>query len=66
MRANSVVAEVRQASTLAEVRQVKRIEGAKSFYRIRVGDYRIGFQLIGDTVRFLCLLDRKEIYRNFP
>ncbi|HMP82104.1 MAG TPA: type II toxin-antitoxin system RelE/ParE family toxin [Verrucomicrobiota bacterium] len=35
-------------------------------YRIRVGDYRIGFVFEQSVMTFVRSLDRKEIYRYFP
>ncbi|NET50360.1 MAG: type II toxin-antitoxin system RelE/ParE family toxin [Merismopedia sp. SIO2A8] len=37
-----------------------------SFYRIRIGDYRIGIIAKGDLVSFIRVLHRREMYRNFP
>lgn len=38
------------------------------FYRIRVGDYRIGLRIDGDAkqIKLLRVLHRREIYRRFP
>ena len=44
----------------------KKLVGAKDYYRIRVGDYRIGFKIDGSTVIFMRALHRKEIYKYFP
>ena len=65
-RFERVLDEMRNARELNEVRNLKRLKGSRSFYRIRVGDYRLGFELIGGSVRFLRCLPRKEIYRQFP
>jgi mRNA interferase RelE/StbE len=42
--------------------------GYKSFYKIRVGSYRIGLQIDTEThlVEFMRVLHRREIYRKFP
>ncbi len=46
---------------------MKKMEGHKKFYRIRIGDYRIGIELEEDTtLRFIIIADRKEIYKKFP
>jgi mRNA interferase RelE/StbE len=38
-----------------------------SYYRIKVGDYRIGFELSNDSeVCLIPVLHRKEIYSKFP
>jgi mRNA interferase RelE/StbE len=39
---------------------------ADTFYRVRIGDYRIGLELAGDELIFVRCLHRKEIYRYFP
>lgn len=42
------------------------LKANKPFYRIRVGDYRIGFMLDNDILVFMRVLHRKDIYRYFP
>ena len=53
-------------SNLNEVRNLKRLRGADNAYRIRVGDYRVGFIFEHDTIVFARVLNRKELYRYFP
>ena len=43
-----------------------KLEGYDSYYRIRVGDYRIGVKIENDVWVFMRVLHRKEIYRYFP
>lgn len=62
----AVILEIERAENLGVVRNVKRISGPGNYYRIRVGDYRIGFELVGDTVYLTRCLHRREIYRAFP
>ena len=57
---------VRDALTMHDIRKLKKLKGYKFFYRIRVGDYRIGVTIIGDTVTFLKCLPRKDFYKHFP
>ena len=47
----------------------KRMEGQKSgenYYRIRVGDWRIGIECIHPDVTLLRILSRGSIYKSFP
>ncbi|HAO10876.1 MAG TPA: plasmid stabilization protein, partial [Planktothrix sp. UBA8407] len=44
----------------------KKLKGDDNAYRLRVGDYRIGFYFDGETVTFARVLHRKDIYRYFP
>ena len=62
----AVIAEVKAASSLSNVRNVKKMEGSENYYRVRIGDYRIGIKLRDKTLVFLRCLHRKDIYRYFP
>ena len=61
-----VIERVENCKNLLEIENVKRMHGAKDYYRIRVGDYRIGLKVESNTVIFVRFLDRKDIYRYFP
>ncbi len=45
---------------------IKRLKSNSNAYRIRVGDYRIGFFCDGEIITFARVLHRREIYRYFP
>ncbi len=45
---------------------LKKIKGFEEYYRIRVGNHRIGFKKQGSEVIFMRVLHRKDIYRYFP
>ena len=57
---------VQQAPTPEAIPHLAKIQGFESFYRIRVGDYRVGVEIVGQEVTFLRVLHRKEVYRYFP
>ncbi len=61
------IAIVEEAKNIREIPDLKKLRGYDSFYRIRIGDYRVGIELISDNeivlVRFL---HRKDIYKYFP
>lgn len=62
-----VIEELESAENLQQVKSVKKIQGFKNFYRIRIGDYRLGFELIDKTIVLIILIaHRKDIYRKFP
>jgi mRNA interferase RelE/StbE len=52
--------------SIQDLPNVKALVGSPNRYRIRVGDYRIGFELNGDTVELMRVLHRREFYRYFP
>lgn len=62
----SVIEEVENAVSLAEVNNVKKLKADGDYYRIRVGDYRIGIAVSEDVVIFVRVLHRREVYRYFP
>lgn len=61
-----VIEAIEAANSLDEIVNLKKLKAAGNYFRIRVGDYRIGLWLDGDVVLFVRVLDRKEIYRYFP
>ena len=65
-RVQGAIENVERADALAEILQLKKLSGTKDFYRIRIGDWRLGVVIQGDTVEFVRCLDRKDIYRFFP
>jgi mRNA interferase RelE/StbE len=60
------IEQVEQASSVQEINNLKHLRGGGSYYRIRIGDYRIGLRIENDTVIFVRFLHRREIYRYFP
>jgi mRNA interferase RelE/StbE len=62
----NVIELTQSAQTLKEISNLKKLKGFKSAYRIRVGDYRIGVFIDGNTVQFARVLNRKDIYKYFP
>jgi mRNA interferase RelE/StbE len=62
----SVLEEVNAAESLQQISELKKLKGGKSFYRIRVGDYRLGVVIEDDLVEFVRCLHRRDMYRYFP
>jgi mRNA interferase RelE/StbE len=58
--------EVETASTIQSVSNIKRLKGHREYYRIRLGNYRIGLKVESDVVLFVVFENRKDIYKNFP
>ena len=62
-----LISVIENADTIQEVPHTKKIESYGSYYRIRLGDYRLGMEAISKTeVVLLRFLHRKDIYRYFP
>lgn len=62
----SAIENVESADGLLDVHNLEKMSGSSGYYRIRIGDYRIGVAIDGDEVEFVRCLHRREIYRYFP
>ncbi|MGQ0594855.1 MAG: type II toxin-antitoxin system RelE family toxin [Gammaproteobacteria bacterium] len=60
------IAQVEAANNLHELGGLTKLGGTGGYYRIRVGDYRIGIVLEVGEVEFVRCLHRRDIYRYFP
>jgi len=58
--------QVEIAASIGDVANVKKLQGFDTYYRIRVGEYRIGIEILDGQGIFVCFLNRKDIYRYFP
>ena len=56
-------AETLQQLLAYNIRPMRKFKG---YYRTRLGDYRIGFKYKDNTVIFMRVLHRRDIYRHFP
>jgi mRNA interferase RelE/StbE len=61
-----VINECKLAQTLDDIKNLKKLKGYQTFYRIKIGDYRLGIAIINDELIFTRFLHRREIYRFFP
>ena len=65
-RVKHVIGRIEGAANLQGIEAIKKLRGAEQYYRIRIGEYRLGLILEGDKVVFVRFLHRKEVYRYFP
>ena len=61
-----LIERLKTIDSLSELQNIKKIEGYDNYYRLRVGDYRLGLKLSGNTVELIRFLHRRDIYRRFP
>jgi mRNA interferase RelE/StbE len=74
LRDNSLVPKIQRViqflesvKTLSEIPNTKKLSGYKTYYRIKLGDYRLGLEKINETtVRLIIVAHRKDIYKLFP
>jgi len=61
-----IIEELHNVSSLSEISNCKKLTGFKNAFRIRSGNYRIGFVVIDNKIELVRVLSRKDIYRYFP
>jgi len=60
------IRQVQEAARPDEIHHLKKLKGYAVYYRVRLGDYRLGLKVEGNEVTFMRLLHRRDIYRYFP
>lgn len=61
-----LIEKVEASANITELESMKKLTGSDVYYRIRLGDYRVGLKIENNTVYFVRFLHRKDIYRYFP
>ena len=62
----AIIKSIETCQKPSEVPHLKKMTGYKHYYRIKVGEYRIGLKIEKDSFILIRLMDRKEIYKYFP
>ena len=65
-RLNRTIQELIETADITAVNGVRRLRAEGQHYRIRIGDYRLGITMDGETAVLRRFLPRGEIYRYFP
>ncbi len=66
MQIQRIVEAVEQSEIVLDITNLKQLKTGDRYYRIRIGNYRIGITIEDGLVTFVRVLHRKEIYRFFP
>jgi mRNA interferase RelE/StbE len=64
-RVQELIETVEQVRSQDTLTGLKKLKGGGNYYRLRIGDYRVGITIENQIVTFVRLLNRKEIYRFF-
>jgi len=67
-KVKELINEIEKVKNLSNIQNIniRKIKGYEDFYRIRIGNYRIGIKIEGDKIIFVRILHRKDIYKYFP
>ena len=63
---SQLIEELENCDTLTHIRHLKKMKAQGSYYRIRIGNYRIGLKTAENTIILLRMMHRKDIYNYFP
>jgi mRNA interferase RelE/StbE len=62
-----VIISCELSTKISEIQHIKKLTGFSNYYRIKLNNYRIGFELIDKSIiRFIIITHRKDIYKRFP
>ncbi|NVP18162.1 type II toxin-antitoxin system RelE/ParE family toxin [Candidatus Gracilibacteria bacterium] len=62
----SKIETIEKVDFLDEITNIKKLKGFEKYYRIRLGDYRIGFEYNQEKIILIRVRSRKDIYNIFP
>ena len=62
----AAIEQIEEAASPSDIDQFRKLSGAAGYFRIRVGDYRIGLVDGEGGLECVRLLHRRDIYRRFP
>lgn len=63
----ALIIAMESAKSISDIPSTKQMSGHPGFFRIRIGDYRLGFELTSDNqILLIRVAHRKEIYKRFP
>ncbi len=60
------IEQVITSKSSADIPNLKKLQGFKNHYRIRIGDYRVGVVIKKEEIVFERFLHRKDIYKYYP
>jgi mRNA interferase RelE/StbE len=63
---SSVIGHLEASKNISEIKNLKKLSAKGNYYRIRIGDYRMGIKIEKDEITLLRFMHRKDIYKYFP
>ena len=61
-----VIETFRQANSLSELKNIKKLQSSGNFFRVKIGNFRLGFSYSENTIIFKRFLRRKDMYKYLP
>ena len=60
------IENIEKSESIKDIDNLKKMSGYKTFYRIKINDYRLGITIDNNIVNVVRFLHRKDIYKLFP
>lgn len=60
------ILEIKKEKDISTVSGIKKMKGHSTAFRIRIGNYRLGFFYVQNEVQLQRFVKRNDIYRLFP
>ena len=61
-----IIQKIKEIKSFSDMKGVRKIQGYSNYFRIKLGDYRLGMKLDQNRIELIRFLHRREIYRRFP
>jgi mRNA-degrading endonuclease RelE of RelBE toxin-antitoxin system len=65
-RLKELITQLDNIENLNKLTGLKKIKGSTNAFRLRIGDYRVGFYQIENQIHLSRFLKRNDIYKLFP
>ena len=62
----AIIDSIRKAERISDISNLKKLKAAKSTYRIKLENYRLGIYLENKSIILSRCLDGKDVYKHFP
>jgi len=66
LKINNIIISLQKVVIIESLPQIKKLKGTPNAYRIKIGDYRLGFFCKENTIELSAFAHRKDIYKYFP
>lgn len=60
------ITSLEKAKSLREISEIKKLSGFKNYYRVCIGQDRIGVKEQKPKVILMAVMERPQIYKSFP
>ena len=66
LKTKELIFQLQYSDNLIHSSKIKKMKGYDNYFRIKMGNHRVGIQLLNDEIYLIRILHRKDIYKYFP